>query len=77
MNTQTNQICRVISAKELAKMLSLSKRQIHRLSACGKIPAPVKIGGSCRWSEKLIAEWLAAGAPDRKTFEAMQQTKGQ
>jgi predicted DNA-binding transcriptional regulator AlpA len=75
MNTQTsNPACQLLCAKELAKMLSLSKRQIFRLNSCGKIPAPIRIGGSLRWDfEGEIKPWLAAGAPDRKTWQAMQQ----
>ena len=66
---------RLLTAKTLGQMLSLSKRQIFRLNSCGKIPAPVRIGGSVRWSESTIAKWLAAGAPDRGTFEAMQEVQ--
>ena len=76
MNTQTNQSCQLISAKELAKMLSLSKRQIHRLNSCHKLPAPIRIGGSIRFDlEGDIKPWLAAGAPDRKTWEALKQAR--
>ncbi|MGD0596783.1 MAG: AlpA family phage regulatory protein [Sedimentisphaerales bacterium] len=63
---------KLLTAKALGQMLSLSKRQIFRLSSCGKLPAPIRIGGSVRWVESTIAAWLKAGAPDRKTFEAMQ-----
>ena len=63
----------LLSAKELGVRLSLSKRQIFRLSSCGKLPAPIRIGGSVRWAESTIAQWLKVGAPDRKTFEAIQQ----
>jgi len=72
MDENANQTCQLVSAKELAKQLSLSKRQIFRLNSCGKMPAPIRIGGSVRWDlERDIKPWLAAGAPDRKTFEAM------
>ena len=73
--TQTN-TCQLLSAKALGQMLSLSKRQIFRLNSCGKIPAPIRIGGAVRWSEQECAEWLAAGAPDRKTWEAMKNAGG-
>lgn len=76
-NQELNQTCQLISCKELAKRLSLSKRQIFRLNSCGKIPAPIRIGGSVRWAESTIAQWLKAGAPDRKTFETMQQAGGE
>ena len=63
----------LLTAKAVGEKLSLSKRQIFRLNSCGKIPASIRIGGSVRWAKSVITEWLAAGAPDRKTFEAMQE----
>ena len=73
----TNQNCQLISCKQLSKRLSLSCRQIHRLNSCHKLPAPIRIGGSMRWMESTILEWLNSGAKDRKTFEAMQQVRGE
>ena len=68
-NTQITE--KLLTAKAVGEMLSLSKRQVFRLNSSGKIPAPIRIGGSVRWAENTIAVWLKAGAPDRKTFEAM------
>lgn len=64
---------KLLTAQALGQMLSLSKRQIFRLNSCGKIPAPIRIGGSVRWSEITIGEWLTAGAPDRRTWEAIKR----
>lgn len=72
MDDKGMQHCKLLTAKTLGEMLSLSKRQIFRLNSCGKLPAPIRIGGSVRWAESMITKWLAVGAPDRKTFEAMQ-----
>jgi len=72
MDEVKNQAFQLLSAKQLGAKLNLSKRQIFRLNSCGKIPAPIRIGGSVRWAESMITKWLAVGAPDRKTFEAMQ-----
>ena len=63
---------KLLTAKAVGEMLSLSKKQIFRLSSCGKLPKPLRIGGSVRWSENTISQWLSAGAPDRKTWEAME-----
>ena len=73
----TNQNPQLINAKTLGRLLALSKRQIFRLNSCGKIPAPIRIGGAVRWSAGEISAWLAAGAPDRKIFEAMQQQEAE
>lgn len=70
-----NQTSQLLTAKALGEMLSLSKRQIFRLNSCGKIPAPIRIGGSVRWAQSTISNWLATGAPDRKTFERIKRTK--
>ena len=63
----------LLTANALGKMLSLSKRQIFRLNSSGKIPASIRIGGSVRWVQGTISEWLALGAPDRSTFEAIKE----
>ncbi len=68
---ETRNEIQLLTAKELGVRLSLSKRQIFRLNSCGKLPKPIRIGGSVRWAESMIAEWLAAGSPDRVTFEAL------
>ena len=65
----------LLTAKAMGTMLSLSKRQIFRLNSCGKIPKPIRIGGSVRWSASEITAWLAAGAPDRRTWEAMKEVR--
>ncbi|GAF69799.1 unnamed protein product [marine sediment metagenome] len=76
-NTESNNKSQLLSAKTFGQMLALSKRQIFRLNSCGKIPAPIRIGGSVRWIEQEITNWLAAGAPDRKTWEALKQQGGE
>ena len=74
----TNRNTQLLSAKSLGQMLSISKRQVFRLHVAGKIPKPLKIGGSVRWDlENDIKPWLAAGAPDRKTWEAMKGGVGE
>jgi prophage regulatory protein len=69
MSTE-NQKMQLLSAKELGKVLSLSKRQVFRLNSAGKIPAPIRIGGSVRWNSAEILTWIAAGCPDRDNWEA-------
>jgi predicted DNA-binding transcriptional regulator AlpA len=73
----TSQTCQLWDAKTFGHKLSLSKRQIFRLNSCGKIPAPIRIGGAVRWSEQECNDWLSAGAPDRQTWEIMKQNRGE
>ena len=74
-NTGTTE--KLLRAVDVGRILNLSKRQIFRLNSSGKIPAPLRIGGAVRWAESTIAEWLAAGAPDRRTWEALKQERDQ
>ncbi len=60
----------LLSAKQLGALLALSKRQVFRLNACGKIPKPILIGGSLRWRQSDIELWQSMDCPDRATFEA-------
>ena len=76
MDNKTNQPHQLLNAKTLGQMLSLSKRQIFRLNSCGKLPAPIRIGGAVRWSAEEISAWLAASAPDRRTWEVMREAQG-
>lgn len=64
-----------ISARELAEMLDVSLRQIWRLNASGKLPKPVRIGGSVRWNRQEVVDWFEAGCPDRRTWEARKETR--
>lgn len=66
-----------VDARRLARLLGLSLRTIRSMDAAGKIPLPVKLNGhSVRWVVSEIQEWLAAGAPDRSTWEEMRQHGG-
>ncbi len=58
-----------IDAKTFGQRLSLSKRQIFRLSSAGRIPKPIKIGGSVRWKLSDIELWLSMNCPTRREFE--------
>ncbi len=60
----------MLTAKEAGQICKISKRSWFRLSASGKIPSPVRIGGSVRWRLSDIESWLAMGCPDRKIFDA-------
>ena len=74
MNTE--ETTQLIDSKTLGQRLSLSKRQIFRLNSSGKIPAPIRISGAIRWDSQECIEWLAAGAPDRRTWEALKEKEG-
>ncbi len=63
-----------ISAREFARLLGVSLRQVWRLNATGKLPRPVRLGGSVRWRRDEIIAWLGQNCPDRQTWDAMKET---
>jgi prophage regulatory protein len=76
--TQTNKCRKVaqalaVSARELSEMLNVSLRQVWRLSSAGKLPKPIRLGGSVRWNRQEVTDWFEAGCPDRKVWEAMRE----
>lgn len=76
MSTQlhsTESDCLAISAEEAAKLLGISKRHFASLHSQGRIPKPINLGRSVRWSVSELREWLDAGAPERLRWEAMKQ----
>ena len=38
----------------------------------GKIPSPIRIVRSTYWRQEELKDWVAAGCPDRATWEAVQ-----
>jgi predicted DNA-binding transcriptional regulator AlpA len=45
------------------------------MDAAGRLPAPVRIGGSVRWRLDEIRAWLDAGAPDRATWARVRDAR--
>ncbi len=72
--TKTN-TCQLLTAKDAAKLCRLSKRSWFRLSSAGRIPKPVRIGGSVRWRQSDIELWFSMNCPDRKEFEARKEAE--
>ena len=64
-----------VDAKRLAAMLDIGLRTVRTHDAAGKLPKPVKVGGRVLWVLDEIRAWLAAGAPDRATWERIRAAR--
>ena len=53
----------LLTAAELARLLQVSTRTLWRLRSSGRLPSPVRIGGTVRWALADIKKWLAEGCP--------------
>jgi predicted DNA-binding transcriptional regulator AlpA len=70
-NTTTGKL---LTAKAVGEMLSLSKRQIFRMKSAGLICNCIKVGtGAIRWRQIDIEEWISMGCCSQEEFEASQE----
>lgn len=59
-----------LSPADAARLLAVSRATFFKMHSAGKLPLPVYLTPRCpRWSRSELVEWLAAGAPDRLTWE--------
>ena len=52
--------------KEVAQLLTISEREVWRLSAKGELPPPVKIGRCSAWFESDLVEFQTRLRAQRK-----------
>ena len=65
-----------LPAKDAAVMLGISRAQLWKLHSQGKVPLPVRLGTKApRWRVDELRAWLAAGCPDRQTWEKLRGGK--
>jgi prophage regulatory protein len=53
----------MLTAAQLARMLQVSTRTLWRMCSGGRLPNPLRIGGTVRWSLAEIKNWIAGGCP--------------
>ncbi len=59
----------LIDIKCVAAMLGRSPRSIYRDDSAGRMPKPIKLGGSKKWREAEVRQWIEAGCPNRQKWE--------
>lgn len=59
----------LIDMKAAAKLLDLSERTIWGMANSGRMPTPVKIGRSVRWSIEELRAWVNAGCPPKEKWD--------
>lgn len=59
----------LITAAEVAHLLNVSTRTLWRLLSAGRVPRPVRLGGTVRWRLDEVRNWIAEGCPDAQARE--------
>jgi predicted DNA-binding transcriptional regulator AlpA len=65
-----------VPAKDAAALVGISRAQWWKLFAAGKTPLPIYLGTKApRWRIAELEAWLAAGAPDRATWQRQREAR--
>lgn len=67
MSTGTHK-ARLLAAKELAELLSISIRSVWRFKAEEKIPKPLAISGCIRWRLSDVERWIEEDCPQNLKY---------
>jgi excisionase family DNA binding protein len=51
-----------LDVKQVAHLLSVSRRTVYRLLDAGQIPKPMKLGNATRWRHKDIELFVETGS---------------
>ncbi len=63
----------LVPAEQAGRLCGRSKASWWRDHAAGRVPAPVKLGNSTLWRVDELRAWVAAGCPDRRTWDVRKQ----
>jgi predicted DNA-binding transcriptional regulator AlpA len=61
----------LLRATAAAAMCHTSLRTWRSWDVAGKIPTPIRIGRSLFWRFEELQAWVAAGCPDRSTWQVL------
>ncbi|SLN13574.1 Helix-turn-helix domain protein [Roseovarius albus] len=48
----------LLTQVEVAALLKVSQRQVHRMVVDGRFPPPIKIGNQNRWSARCVSNYI-------------------
>jgi prophage regulatory protein len=72
-NKHQEQPALTANAKQVARMLGVSVRQVWRLHTTGRLPRNIRLGNCVRWRVEEICAFVEAGCPTREKWEAIRQ----
>lgn len=60
----------LLTAKNVAQILHVSRRQVLRLAQAGKMPTPVRLGRLLRWEHAALDAWVRGGCQPPATSKS-------
>ena len=68
VDTASQSASMLLSAKQVAVMLSISVRTLYRLKDLGVLPSSKKLGTTlARWNRAEVEQWVRDGMPSCRT----------
>ena len=64
----------LLRAFQAAALCNTSLRTWRTWDMSGKIPQPIRVGRKIFWRPEELKAWIAAGCPDRLTWEATRES---
>jgi len=58
-----------LNRKQAARLLNVSLATLDRMHVGGRMPRALRMGTCVRWTRAELVAWLAAGCPDRNSWE--------
>lgn len=65
----------LIRAKQVATLMGISVGGFYAMRSCGRIPMPVRLGGSVRWNKQEILDWIEADCPPMNRWKYQKQDR--
>ena len=59
----------LLRREDAARFCSVGASTWDRLTAAGRNPAPIRLGGSVGWSRRELSLWIDCGCPPRDEWE--------
>ena len=59
---------------DAARFCGVGASTWDRLTAAGRTPAPIRLGGSIGWSRRELTMWIDYGCPPRAEWEPVWRT---
>jgi predicted DNA-binding transcriptional regulator AlpA len=61
----------LLNADQAASLCGVSSATWYRMASSGRCPAPLRLSAGCvRWRVEELRDWIEAGCPPRREWEA-------
>ena len=65
----------LLTADQTATLLGVGRSTFYRLHSSGRVPLPIRLGGSVRWRAEELRAWVREGCPARVLWHDWREQK--